>query len=61
MSQVLLANGAQPDIRNNEGMTAAALAQKKGYRAVADLIQSKTGGTTRIGTGVSGSPSSPAR
>ncbi|MEK6321924.1 MAG: ankyrin repeat domain-containing protein [Acidobacteriota bacterium] len=39
--ELLLAHGADPTIRNKEGMTAADCAEKRGLYVVAELLRSK--------------------
>jgi ankyrin repeat protein len=39
--ELLLANGADPTVRNKEGMTAADCAKKRGLYDVAKLLRSK--------------------
>jgi ankyrin repeat protein len=43
--QLFLANGADPSLKNRDGMTAADLARKRGLDEAADLLDHWHGGT----------------
>jgi len=43
VAELLLSNGADPTIRNREGLTAADCAEKRGLYAAADLLRTPEG------------------